>query len=595
MLPFLEVSHIPYSSSFYSAATQPLGLRFISAGISSGSPSITYGFVASPPVPVFELRQVKATADRPLKLSRIVFSTACPEAVRDFQALVRRVKEEDRKSARLGDQASFRHSAEPEDTYAGKERTSIDSGKLPDKARETDIDGNIMEVAYVPPEEYPENYGGSTVRKTQSTHSEVSRILNWNYNVASSEPALTVSLAPLAPASPSLVSPRRPSRLNDEQAAAPRRGATHASSTTLYEPADPAMRLTSSGLLGTSTIGALMGVAAGAAIGAGITYGVMKTGTQDYDGTTIQRGTAYAEPPHYDSRGRYSEYERPVKEPQYREEYTSVADRRPPPTILTRYTHAVAAPGRSRENFDDGYEGRSRHSSRPKASGTSNMRARSETPTSRKPLLLADTEHRSYVTPKHGELEDVAQDHRGHSVSRHSSRSKQVVPAGPCSIRRSKTYHVGADGHSYVSARSQRATNNNNNTTTTTTTIRGAPPAGAQAELASRPAPLKTAGRPSAAAAAAALQGKPRRSNSYASAREAPLAGSRAANYMPAREVPLPASRSGMSYVPARHLLQPPGGGGGVHAEPWEDDLDSITPDDSISCVGARRSERLYR
>lgn len=66
---------------------------------------------------------------------------------------------------------------------------------------------------------------------------------------------------------------------------------------------------------------------------------------------------------------------------------------------------------------------------------------------------------------------------------------------------------------------------------------------------------------------------------------------------MPAREapLPLPASRSGMSYVPARHLLQPSGGGGGVHAEPWEDDLDSITPDDSISCVGARRSERLYR
>ncbi|ROV89329.1 hypothetical protein VMCG_09624 [Cytospora schulzeri] len=578
MLPFLEVSHIPSSSSFYSAATQPLGLRFISAGISSGSPSITYGLLTSPPVPVFELRQVKPTADRPLKLSRIVFSTASPEAVRDFQARVRGVKEENRKSARLGDQASFRYPAEPEDTYAGKERAGTDSGKLPDKARETDIDGNIMEVACVPPTTYPEPYGGSTVRKTQSTHSEVSRILNWNYNVASSESTPSVSLAPLAPASPSLVSPRRPSRLVDEQVLGPRRGTTHATSTTLYEPAEMS-RQNSSGILGTSAIGTLMGVAAGAALGAGITYGVMKGGPQDYDGSTFQRNTTYPEP-HHESRGRYSEYERPVKEPQYREEYTSVADRRPPPTIVTRYSHAPTPVGRSRD-VDDGYEGRSRQSSRPKQSGTANVRARSETSTSRKPLLLADVEHRSYASPKHGELEDVGQDHRGHSISRHSSRSKQVVPAEPCSIRRSKTYHIGADGHSYISARSQRNTN---------PTSRGAPLPTAQAELVSRPM-TRTTSRPSAAT----IQDKPRRSNSYASAREVPLPVTRSASYIPAREVPLPASRSGMSYVPARHVPLPSGGSGGVYSEPWEDDLDSIAPDDSISCVGARRSERPYR
>lgn len=578
MLPFLEVSHIPSSSSFYSAATQPLGLRFISAGTTSGSPSITYGLITSPPVPVFELRQVKPTADRPLKLSRIVFSTASPEAVKDFQALVRRVKEEDHKSARLGDQSKFRYSVEPERSYAGKERTGAESGKLPDKAREIDIDGNIMEVAYVPPMDYPEQYGGSTVRKTQSTHSEVSRILNWNYNVASSDPTPSVSLAPLAPASSSLIPPRRPGRLlDDEKAHVPRRGVTHTSST-LYEPTDATSRQNSAGPLGSGAMGALMGAAAGAAIGAGLTYGVMRGAPQEFEGSTMQRSTTYPEPPH-DSRGRYSEYERPVKELQYREEYTSVADRRPPPTILTRYTHAPAPLSRGRE-VDDGYEGRSRQSSRSKPSGASNVRARSEVSTSRKPLMLTDVEHRSYISPKHGEVGDMAPDHRGHSNSRHLSRSKQPAAVEPCSIRRSKTYHVGADGHSYVSARSQRTAN----------TIRGVPLPSAQAELVTRAVP-KTTSRPPAAT----FQDKPRRSSSYASAREVPLPSSRAANYIPVRDVPLPTSRTGMSYVPARHVPLPSGGAGGLHTEPWEDDLDSIAPDDSISCVGARRSERLYR
>ncbi|KUI62238.1 hypothetical protein VP1G_09362 [Cytospora mali] len=579
MLPFIEVSHLPSSSSFYSAATQPLGLRFISAGNSSGSASITYGLVASPPVPIFELRQVKATAGRPLKLSRVVFSAASPEAVKDFQVRVRKVKEENRKWG-VGNQAQFHYSSEPEEplagTAAGKVWTRTESAKLPDKARETDIDGNIMEVAYVPPAEYPQNYGSSAIRKTQSSPGEISRILNWNYDIASSEP---VSLAPLAPASSSLVSPRRPGRFPaDEQASASRRTVTHTSNT-LYEPSDPTSRQNTSGLLAPGAmVGALMGAAAGAAIGAGLTYGVMRGGPQEIEEPAFQRGSTFPELYH-DSRGRYSEeYERPVKEPQYRDEYTIVADRRPPPAILTRYTHAAAPVGRSRE-ADDGYEGRSRHSSRSKPPGIAGVRSHSEVSTSRKPLMLTDMEHRSYFTAKHGDLEDVTQDHRGHPSSRHSSRPKHSA-AEPCSIRRSHTYHVGADGHSYMSARSQRATN----------TTRGPPLSGAQAELASRPV-AKAPSRPSAAT----IQDKPRRSNSYASAREVPLPVSRSASYIPARDVPLPASRSGMSYVPARHAPLPSGGAGGVHSEKWEDDLDSIAPDDSISCVGARRSERHYR
>ena len=580
MLPFIEVSHLPSSSSLYSAATQPLGLRYISAANPSGSPSITYGSVTSPPVPVFELRQVKPTAGRSLKLSRVVFSAASREAVADFQAIVRRIKEENHKSAHFGDQGPLRHPEDPEEPSAGKPRTGAGSANLPDKVRETDIDGNIMEVAYVPPAEYPERYGGSTVRKTQSTQSEVSRILNWNYDVASAEPVHDVSLTPLAPASSNLVSPRRPGRLpDDEQASGPRRSTTH-TSTTLYEASGP----NASSLLNPGgMMGALMGVAAGAAIGAGLTYGVMRAGSQESEApTVVQRNPTLPEPLH-DSRNRYSEYDRPVKELQHRDDYTLVADRRPPPTILTRYTHAPAPVGRSRE-VEDVYEGRSRHSSRSKPPGLTSMRSRSEISTSRKPLLLTDAEHRGYVSSKHGDAEDMAQDLRGHGSVRHSSRTK-YSPAEPQSMRRSLTYHVGAGGDTYGSSHGQRATS----------AIRGPPAAGGQAELASRAVP-KPAGR-AAAAAASASQDKPRRSNSYKSAREVSLPVSRAASYVSPRDVPLPASRSGgMSYVSSpRHVQPPPNGMGVPRTEKWEDDLDSIAPSDSISCVGNRRNQRLYR
>ncbi|KAK7745967.1 hypothetical protein SLS53_002687 [Cytospora paraplurivora] len=564
MLPFFEVSHLPSSTSFYSAASQPLGLRYISAANSGGSQSITYGLATSPSVPVFELRQVRPTVGRPLKLSRIVFSAPSPEAVRDFQALARKVREEDRKSAQFGDQRPSRYAPETEKPLlgvaAGRARTGHDSEKLPDKARETDIDGNIMEVAYVPPSEYGERYGGSTIRKTQSTQGQVSRILNWNYDVASSES--------------SLASPRRPGRFSDdEQASAPRRSVTHTSST-MYEPAG----LNSSGLLGPGALGTLIGVAAGAAIGAGLTYGVMKGGPQEAEVPTYHRTTTTTTlpEPHQEGRGRRSEHDRPAKELQYRDDYTIVADRRPPPTILTRYTHAPAPLGRGRE-VDDAHDGRSRHPSRSKPAALPSTRARSEASTSRKPLLLAEVEHRSYVTPKHSDLEDVSQDQRGPVVSRQSSRSKRSVME-PQSIRRSKTYHVGAGGDRYIPARSYG----------TTSTSRGPPPADNQAELVSRPAPKPTSRGP-----AATLPDKPRRSNSYASAREVPL--TRTASYRSSRDVPPPASRTGMSYVPARHVPQSSGGLGAHHTPQWEDDVDSIAPSDSISCVGARRSERAYR
>lgn len=570
MLPFIEVSHLPSSSSFYSAITQPLGLRYVSVSdfTSTGQPtfpSVIYGLATSPPTPVFELRQVRPTPSRPLKLSRIIFSAPSPTAVRQFQASVRRSKNTDGRAALVGDETLLLQFPEPSEAVGSV--IGAGRGSYSVNAAETDLDGNMMEVVYMPPPGYPEGYIGSTVRKTQSDQGEVSRILSWNYDVIA-DSALNMSLAPLAPASPSLVSPRRPGRFPDDDMAPIIRRSITSTTTTVVEPLDSMVspRQNSSGLLSTGTVvGALLGVAAaGAAIGAGVTYGAMKNERlrNEFETPPFQRRSTFPEP-YPDAHSRYSEYGPP------RKDYHSVADRRPPPTSLTRYHHSQG-PQDADNLYDDT---RSRHSSRFKPSGAPSIRTRSEASSSRKPLLLTEAEHRSYTSSKASaktsELEDmVAADYRSHASSRYTSSRSKYAP----SIRRSNTFDV-ADGDTYVSARSHK----------TASTLR-APPQ--PTELMSRPV-SKAASRASAV---------PRRADSYASAREALPSGSRTTSRISARNLPsLPASHIGSSYVSARHVPLPQSGVGTSHAG-WEreDDLDSIAPSDSISCVGSRGSARLY-
>lgn len=541
MLPFLEVSNLAASSSFYSTVTHPLGLRYISAASPSpdlsGSPSIVYGIAASPPVPVFELRQVRPTADRPLKLSRVVFSAASPAAVRDFRALVQRIKGVD--SGAIG----FGEHPELEEQAFGAElarQPQPDGG--PDST-ETDLDGNIikMEVVYVPPvQDYPEWYSGPTVRRTQSTQSEASRILNWNYDVAA-DSAASMSFAPLAPASQSLVSPREPGRY-DERPTLLRRSVT--TTTTLLEPVDPdsSSQSPSQSSRGLSAVGAaLMGVAAGAALGAGITYSVVR-GSQDFEPPMAQRRSTF--PRQYsDTRSR-------------RDDGTSVADRRPPPTLLTRHSYSQAPSAGNRDAGVDFDDARSRHSSRSRPTGTPSVRTRSELSTSRKPLLLTDVASRSHAgsrsSARTAEMEDIlGPGNPRPTSSRYSTASR---PKPPASVRRSSTYDGPVvDSYSCVSAGSYR----------TQSTVR--PPPAQQPEHVSRAASKaaskvasKAAGSASSRVSAATAR-TPRRADSYVSA----------------RHVPLPPSGVGTSY--------------------GDDDLESLAPSDSISCVGSRRSERLYQ
>ncbi|KAJ4388001.1 hypothetical protein N0V93_008604 [Gnomoniopsis smithogilvyi] len=520
MLPFIEVNHLPSSSSFYSTVLQPLGLKYISAAdpifSPSGSPSITYGSANEPSTPVLELRQIKSTAERPLKRSRVVFSAHSPSVVRSFQ---QRVIEADGRALLDNNRTLLGHSPGISDDW-----------RLPIKATETDLDGNTMDVVYIPPPQYPEGYSGSTVRRTSSSEGEISRIMTWNYDVATSEAPRT-STGPLTPGSSSMVS------RHDEESPIVRRTITR-TSTTFYEPTEPAQptlsaRQNSSGLTAGAVVGTLLGVAAAsAAIGAGVAYGAMKHERlrSEAEAPSFQRRSTYPEP--LGPRSQYSEYGPPA-----REYSMSLADRRPPPTTLTRYPHSQS-PRNADSLYDDG---RSRHSSRYKPSGTSTIRTRSEAPSQRQPLLLTDAEHGSHVSSSSRQTARTSE--MGNVVLAPRSQVSQVSGA------KSRYTAAPADRDSYVSSRSHR----------TASTVRGPPmQPTAQTELSSVVSRPKTATRVS------------RRADSYASAREAPV---RAASYVSAKNVGLPMSGVGSSKAGYER----------------DDDLCSIAPSDSISCIGSSR------
>lgn len=525
MLPFIEVKHLASSSSFYSTVLQPLGLKYIFAAdpifSPSGSPSITYGTATEPSTPVLELRQIHSTAERALKRSRVVFSAHSPSTVRSVQARVT--------------EANGRAFLDYDRNPLGQSPEIPDDWRLPLKVTETDLDGNTMEVVYIPPSQYPEGYSGSTVRRTSSSEGDISRIMTWNYDVATSE-APRAPAGPLTPSSSSIVS------RHDEGSPIIRRTITR-TSTTFFEPTEPAQpkfsaRENSSGLTAGAVVGTLLGVAAAsAAIGAGVAYGAMKHERlrSETEAPSFQRRSTYPEP--LGPRSQYSEYGPPA------EDYNmSLAERRPPPTMLTRYPHS-----QSPRNADSVYDdGRSRHSSRYKPSGASTVRTRSEAPSQRPPLLLTDAEHASHVS----------------SSSKHTARTSEIENVvlarshvSQASGSRSKYTAAPADRDSYVSSRSHR----------TASTVRGpSMQPTAQTELTSVVSRPKTASRVS------------RRADSYASAREAPV---RASSYVSARHVGLPMSGIGSSKAGYEQ----------------EDDLCSIAPSDSISCIGSsRKGSRVH-
>jgi hypothetical protein len=386
-----------------------------------------------------------------------------------------------------------------------------------------------MEVVYrPPPSDHASRYGGSTVRKTQSTSAEASRILNWNYGVAVSSPASVVRSRVHAPRYAG----------DDEPYKGLRRAVT--TSSVVYDPtASP--RQNSSGLSTGTVVSALLGVAAGAAAGAAITYSMVKNDRaraprQEFDAPSFTRRSTFPDAPcSTDQSPRYVEVERTVQRGRYSHDYTAVDARRSPPEYIARYSQGRSTKGSTREVEDLYDDTRSRRSNRHSGTGSS-ARTRSEVATARRPLLITETEHRSYV---------------GSSASKYGN----TPPITRSTIQRSHTFDV-SDRESYASARSQR----------THSTMR--PPPAPFAPSAAPPLVTRsrTGSRVTTSTIKMPSQGRVSDAHQF----------SRAGSYLSARNVPLPASAVGSS-----------------HAD-WDDDDRSVVPDDSISCVGSRRSGRSY-
>ncbi|AEO60182.1 hypothetical protein MYCTH_2309112 [Thermothelomyces thermophilus ATCC 42464] len=589
MLPFLEVDHLPSSSSFYSAVIQPLGLRYHSTD-DGHFPSITFGD-SSRTTPIFQIRQVVSSRDRPLRTSRIVLSAPSAAAADSCYEFALRANPDIRES----------HSRHPAENYVVRSGVSAqrrDTSGGGTRVFITDFVGNLLEVVYQPPPEYCSHYAGSTARYTKSTSEGASRVLSWNYDVATS--SLLASAAALSPASSAsgrTLSRRSHARYPEDDDDQPhpgiRRSVTTGSS--VYEPATSA-RENSRGLSAGAVVGTLLGVAAGAALGGAFTYNMVKDdrardSRQDYDMPPSSR--RYTFPERYegysDRKPRYVEVERAVDRVRYQGDYPTYPDYRPPPPeYIARYSQADAP--RTTE-VGDVYDDDSRGRHRSSRSRTSSARPRSESASYRDPYYSEmDTEHRSYV----------------------SSRSSRHPPI----VQRSYTYDT-PDRESYVSARSRRSSStvrappaepydapahvsshsrSGSRVTTVTYKVSAAPRNRSRegSYVSAHHVPLPDSRAPTYISARD-VPLPDSRAPTYVSARHVPLPDSRAPTYVSARDVPLPASRPA-TYVSARHVPLPVSRVGKWETEDDDDedigDTDSIAPSDSISCVGSRRNGR---
>ncbi|KAK8044892.1 hypothetical protein PG993_004916 [Apiospora rasikravindrae] len=572
MRPYADVTHLPESASFYSAVTHPLGLRFLSAD----SSRIIYGAGGDP---IFE---VKAICDdnSPLKRARFVLSAPSPSVVSDFHAAGLRANPD---LTKIGGDCHFLRHARPADPSSGGES----------RARITDLDGNIMEVVYLPPKDYPSHHNGSTVRRTQSTNSEVTRILDWNLEVATSHPARSVagSRAPGGSANaiarpqarhvasaPAAAPAAAPAPAEDEPWTVFRRSVT----TSTFEAA-PAPRENSSGYgTGTLVSTVLGAVAAGAAIGGALTYMNMRNEReraprQEFDPPAMQRRSTMPDP-YPNQHQRYVEVERTVEKIRYPEDYAPAKGARhyPPPSYVARYSQA---PDRSREveELDDRA---SRHSTRHSATGRN--RTRSEAGSSRRPLMIAEAEHRSTAGSKHTGAPKLLMEteYRSQAGSRYAtdfmpemdtkSRATTSKPSRHASAR--SVRRPEPELESYVSTRTHR-TRKPERSDRSEAGMR-APPTLVKAETMSIPVRARPPPPRQSVSAMAKTLGERLGMNN--GVKRMPTGG-RATMYAKANMVPLPESEVGGSLAD------------------WDDDKDSVAPDDSISCVGGNRSRRSSR
>ncbi|KAL8289827.1 hypothetical protein RB600_005018 [Gaeumannomyces tritici] len=432
-----------------------------------------------------------------------------------------------------------------------------------------------MSAIYAPHVVGPVSYDGAPIHKTQSSTNEANRIMNWNYGVASSaqpsEPSHPArSAAPRSHyASPHSHFAGSTVPVPDQGPYILRRSVT---TSTIIDPPYPpgSPRQGSQGGMTTGMAG-LLGAAVGAVGAAAVTYGMLTRErppppTQDIDVPAFQRRSTYPDPFPDHRRGRFVELERTVEKLEYPQQYPQL-DSGPgaAPAYMARYSQG---PG-----HDDA---RSRVSTRYQlAAPPPSLRTPTEVSAARGPqLLLTEAEHRSHVGSRYAAEADTRSraptryaaeaEPRNYASTRpqHEIDGRSRFPASipiPASVVGGSTYDAPNDAATYVSTRSHRTAK--------------PMPESASYQVAGGARAPRTSSRVAAGAMRDPAEPRTFSRSQMPSRGHAP---SNAGTRVSARQVELPKSRNG-----------------------WDadDDTDSISPDDSISCVGSnsRSKSRGYR
>lgn len=366
-----------------------------------------------------------------------------------------------------------------------------------------------------------------------------------------------------------------------------------------HESMSPRQNPRPGGLNTTTVVGALLGAAAGAAVTYGLVSGSRES-PREHDGDIqhppgLYRRSTYPDRPvtgeNYSRK--YRDHTTGIVEPgtshklprpRFQGHPTSdryndgdedgdygierVAQPRYPRKALPFHDHAHSG-GHATVRQPDGIpDGHSQRTSRASARQTSRVRARSETSQGRVPSAMSDWALRSPAAPRRGSVQ------------------LSEVPRPP--VSRSHHSHRSPDLESYGSSRSRRSSS----------TVRGV-----EREHQTQEKGSASRGRPPSRISDVTPRERSRevssRAPSHTTARGVPLprslAGSSHAHWDP-HEVPLPRSKVGSSHAhwDPWDIPLPRSGVGSSHAG-WDDDLDSLAPSDSISCVGSKSSRRGHK
>ncbi|KAF4992055.1 hypothetical protein FGRMN_7406 [Fusarium graminum] len=321
-LPFVEVSHLASSSSFYSSTLQRIGLRFLSESREPNSSIgiITYGISPGATkaggkhdqksgVPVLQIREVSRPFE-PVKLSTLVFAVPSPDIVVDFH------------DAALTANPWLSLQTDGDPIYPGgpspRPRLGIEGGETARRATVRDLDGNTIQVVYRQPTSPRDYYGriidwtydGATATQTahtsHSTHITRTTHTTHTRNRSLSQPQLEPASARSSSSSINGQSPFQPRQSpakhgpNTVTAAEMAQRATRVENEDEPVSVSPRQSSNNNGLSTTTVVGAILGVAAA---GAALTYGFASHAAkererkprQDYEAPSLPRRSTFPE------------------------------------------------------------------------------------------------------------------------------------------------------------------------------------------------------------------------------------------------------------------------------------------------------------